>query len=49
MEEEEGAGTVFGTDGVGELVEAALLGGEDHSFYVAEGDSVFGDGGWCRQ
>ena len=37
----EGAGAVLGADGVGEFVEAALLGGEDHGFYVAEGDSVF--------
>ena len=41
VEEEEGAGAVFGADGVGEFVEAALLGGEDHGFYVAEGDPVF--------
>jgi len=41
VEEEEGAGAVLGADGVGELVEAALLGGEDHGFYVAEGDAVF--------
>ena len=44
VEEEEGAGAVFGADGVGELVEAALLGGEDHGFYVAEGDAVLGEG-----
>ena len=45
----EGAGAVLGADGVGELVEAALLGGEDHGFYVAEGDPVAGEwwGGRC--
>ncbi len=41
VEEEQGAGAVLGGDGVGELVEAALLGGEDHGFYVAEGYAVF--------
>jgi hypothetical protein len=35
VEEEEGAGAVAERDGVGEFVEAALLGGEDHGFYVA--------------
>ena len=41
MEKEEGARTVFGADGVGELVEAALFSGEDHSFDIAERDPVF--------
>ena len=49
----EGAGAVLGADGVGELVEGALLGGEDHGFDVAEGDAIFGEGlrvrgGQCR-
>ena len=40
VEEGEGAGAVLGGDGVGELVEGALLGGEDHGFDVAEGDAI---------
>ena len=43
----EGAGAVFGGDGVGELVEGALLGGEDHGFDVAEGDAVFAAAASC--
>ena len=39
VEEGEGAGAVAAADGVGELVEGALLGGEDHGFDVAEGDA----------
>ena len=38
----EGAGAVALRYGVGEFVEAALFGGEDHGFYVAEGDAVAG-------
>ena len=48
VEEEESAGAVFGADGVGEFVEAALFGGEDHGFYVAEGDGGEGESGTLR-
>ena len=48
MQQKQGAGAVVLADGVGELVEGALLGGEDEGFYVAEGDVVAGDGGGGR-
>ena len=44
VEQKQGAGAVLGGDGVGEFVQAALLGGEDHGFDVAEGDAIFGEG-----
>ena len=43
----ESAGAVALRDCVGQFVEAALLGGEDHGFYVAEGDAVAGEGLGC--
>ena len=47
VEEERGLGGGLWRDGVGELVEAALFGGEDHGFYVAKGYAVLARGGVC--
>src|SRR4051812_23954588 len=37
----EGAGAVAGGDCIGQFIEGSLLSGENHGFYVAQGDTLF--------